>query len=200
MEMQLNMATIMKSCNGSSLVPIESRLLEEGKLYLEGEITDDTACLLERELQYLLMVHPDRDINMYITTPGGSTSAGFHIYDLLKSLKGKVHINIWGRGTVASMGAILLAGGEKGRRHVLPNTKVMIHEPKISGGMGGSATTIQRTSDFILEEKKKIVNYLAIDTNKSVEEIKAAISFDNWMSASEACEFGIADKVVSGLW
>ena len=194
--------TIMKSSNGSSLVPIESRLLEEGKIYLEGAISDESACLLEKELQYLLMAYPLRDIDLYISTPGGSTSAGFHIYDLINGLKGSthIHINMWARGTVASMGAILLAGGEKGRRFVLTNTKIMIHEPLIAGGMGGSATTIQRTAESILEEKKKIVKCLATDTNKTIEEIQTAVSFDNWMSASEACKFGIADKVVSKIW
>lgn len=88
------MDTVMKSCNGISLVPIESRLLEAGKVYLEGTITTESACLFEREIQYLLMVYPNREINVYLSTGGGLTSAGFHVYDLLQSLKGKVHVNI----------------------------------------------------------------------------------------------------------
>ncbi len=187
----------IKSSNGIALVPLESRLLADRKLYIQGEINEDTACEFEQKLQYLLSEDPQGAIDIYITTPGGMVSAGLHIYDLIKSLK--VDVNMWCRGTTASMGAIILAGGQKGRRFILPHAKIMIHEPLISGGVGGSATSIQRTAESILETKKIMVELLAADTGQTKAAIEKAISFDNYLNPKDAVAFGIVDKI-SDIW
>ncbi len=192
------MQIMTKTCSGIYAFSLESRLLADRKVYIQGEINDDTACSFEQQIQYLLSESLDQPIDIYITTPGGSVSAGLHMYDVLKSIP--VPATLWARGTTASMGAILLAGGQKGRRLILPHAKVMIHEPLIAGGLGGSATSIQRTAQSILETKQIVVDLLAQDTGKSKAAIEKAISFDNTMNAQEAVRFGIADQVVSSLW
>ena len=126
------MQVIVKTCSGISLVPLESRLLSERKIFIQGEITEETACSFEQKIIYLLTEDPDKRIDVYIDSPGGSVSAGLHIYDTIKSLH--TETNMWCRGIAASMGAIILAGGQKGRRFILPHAKVMIHEPLVSGG------------------------------------------------------------------
>ena len=192
------MQIMMKSCSGVQTVSLESRLLAERKVYIQSEIDDELACSFEQQIQYLLSEDHKKPIDIYISTPGGSVAAGLHIYDVLKSIR--VDTAIWGRGVVASMGAIILAGGQKGRRYLLPHAKVMIHEPLIAGGATGSATSIQRTAESIMETKKLTVDLLAGDTGQSKEAIEKAIAFDNYMNAREAVTFGIADKIVSGLW
>ena len=191
------MQVIVKTCSGISLVPLESRLLSERKIFIQGEITEETACSFEQKIIYLLTEDPDKRIDVYIDSPGGSVSAGLHIYDTIKSLH--TETNMWCRGTAASMGAIILAGGQKGRRFILPHAKVMIHEPLVSGGVGGCAASIQRTAESIMETKRLTIELLAADTGKRKTEIEKAISFDNYMNAREAVRFGICDKVVSGV-
>ena len=192
------MQIMLKSCSGVQTVSLESRLLADRKVYIQGEIDDEMACRFEQQLQYLLSEDDGKPIDIYINTPGGNVAAGLHMYDVLKSIR--VNSTMWCRGTTASMGAIILAGGQKGRRLILPHAKVMIHEPLIAGGVGGSATSIQRTAESIMETKKITVELLATDTGKSKAAIEQAIAFDNYMNANEAVRFGIADKVVSSLW
>ena len=192
------MQIMMKSCSGVQTVPLESRLLADRKVYIQGEIDDETACVFEQQIQYLLSEDPEKPIDIYINTPGGSVAAGLHMYDVLKSIH--TNVTMWCRGTTASMGAILLAGGQKGQRYVLPHAKIMIPEPLTAGGVGGSATSIQRTAESIMETKKITIELLAADTGQSKEAIEKAIAFDNYMNAQKAVSFGIADKVVSGLW
>lgn len=192
------MQIMMKSCSGVQTVSLESRLLANRKVYIQGEIDDEMACSFEQQIQYLLSEDSEKPIDIYISTPGGSVAASLHMYDVLKSIR--VNTTMWCRGTTASMGAIILAGGQKGRRLILPHAKVMIHEPLIAGGVGGSATSIQRTAESIMETKKITVELLAADTGKSKAAIEQAIAFDNYMNAQEAVNFGIADKVVSSLW
>ena len=192
------MHIMMKSCSGVHTVSLESRLLADRKVYIQGEIDDEMACRFEQQIHYLLSGDADKPIDIYISKPGGSAAAGLHMYDVLKSIR--VNTTMWCRGTAASMGAILLAGGQRGRRLILPHAKVMIHEPLIADGVGGSATSIQRTAESIMETKKITVELLAADTCKSKMVIEQAIAFDNYMNAQEAVSFGIADKVVSSLW
>lgn len=192
------MQIMMKSCSGVHTVSLESRLLFDRRVYIQGEIDDEMACSFEQQIQYLLSEDPEKPIDIYINTPGGSVAAGLHMYDILKSIR--VNTTMWCRGTTASMGAIILAGGQKGRRLILPHAKVMIHEPLIAGGVGGSATSIQRTAESIMETKKIMVELLPVDTGKSKAAIEQAIAFDNYMNAQEAVNFGIADKVVSSFW
>lgn len=189
---------MLKSCNGVHTVSLESRLLADRKVYIQGEIDDEMACGFEQQIQYLLSEDSEKPIDIYISTPGGNVAAGLHMYDVLKSIR--VDTTLWCRGITASMGAIILAGGQKGRRLVLRHAKIMIHEPLIAGGVGGSATSIQRTAESIMETKKITVELLAADTGKSKAAIEQAIAFDNYMNAQQAVDFGIADRVVSSLW
>ena len=191
------MQVIVKTCSGISLVPLESRLLSERKIFIQGEITENMACDFEQKIMYLLAEDSGKRIDVYIDSPGGNVSAGLHIYDTIKSLR--TEINMWCRGTAASMGAIILAGGQKGRRFILPHAKGMIHEPQVSGGVGGCVASIQRTAESIMETKRITIELLAADTGREKSEIEKAISFDNYMNASEAVSFGICDRVVPGV-
>lgn len=192
------MQIMTKTCSGVYTFSLESRLLADRKVYIQGPIDDDMSNSFEQQIQYLLSEDADRPIDIYINTPGGSVSAGLHMYDVLKSIP--VNTTMWCRGTTASMGSIILAGGQKGRRLILPHAKVMIHEPLVAGNVGGSATSIQRTAESIMETKKIMVDLLAQDTGRSEEEIEQAIAYDNYMNACEAVRFGLADKVVTSLW
>ena len=190
------MMTSVKSSNGITLVPEETRLLSQRKLFIEGAITSETACSFVRQVMVLLAEAPESPIDIFINSPGGEVNAGLLIYDTVKSLK--TDVNTYCIGMAASMAAILLAGTQKDRRFILPHSRVMIHEPLIPGGAGvtGSATSIQRTAESIMETKRISVELLAQDTGKSVEEIEDAISYDNYMNAEEAVAFGLCDAVV----
>ena len=184
-----------KSSNGSSWIPIESWLLPEGKLFIEGEITEETANEFIQKLMYMKKEKPEEKIRIYVNSRGGEVNAGMLIYDAIKGLKNETDIICI--GIAASMAAIILAGGQKGHRFILPHSKVMIHEPLVAGGIGGSATTIQRTAESILETKRVSVELLASDTGKSIEDVEKAISFDNFMNAQEAVAFGICDGIIT---
>ena len=184
-----------KSSNGLAWIPIESWLLPEGKLFIEGEITEETANEFIQKLMYMKKEKPEEKIRIYVNSRGGEVNAGMLIYDAIKGLKNEADIICI--GIAASMAAIILAGGQKGHRFILPHSKVMIHEPLVAGGIGGSATTIQRTAESILETKRVSVELLASDTGKSVEDVEKAISFDNFMNAQEAVAFGICDGIIT---
>ena len=187
------MNTIIKSSNGISLAPIESRLLSDRKLFIEGEITAASACEFVRAIMLLVKEDADKPIDIYINSPGGEVNAGLLIYDTLKGVK--TEINLHCIGMAASMAAIILAGGKKGHRFILRHSRTMIHEPLISGGVGGSATSIKRTAESIMETKRISVELLASDTGKTRKEIEAAISFDNYMNAEESIAFGLCDSI-----
>ena len=145
----------------------------------------------------LVKENAEKPIDVYISSPGGEITAGMHIYDTLKGLK--TEVNLHGRGTVASMAAILLASGEKGHRYINPHAKIMIHEPLIAGGVGGNASTIKRTAESILETKAMAVDLLAKSTGQTKKQIEAAISYDNYMNAEECIRFGIADSIETSI-
>lgn len=187
-----------KSSSGNSWIPIESYLLPEGKIFITDTITMETANEFVQKIMYLKKENPQNRTRIYIDSPGGEVNAGLVIYDCLKSLESEVEI--YCLGMAASMAAIILAGGQKGRRFILPHSKIMIHEPLISGGVEGSATSIQRTAESIMETKKLSVKLLAADTGKSIEEIENAISFDNYLNANEAIQFGICDRIVREIF
>lgn len=187
------MNTIIKSSNGISLAPIESRLLSDRKLFIEGEITAASACEFVRAIMLLVKEDADKPIDIYINSPGGEVNAGLLIYDTLKGVK--TEINLHCIGMAASMAAIILAGGKKGHRFILRHSRTMIHEPLISGGVGGSATSIKRTAESIMETKRISVELLATDTGKTRKEVEAAISFDNYMNAEESIAFGLCDTI-----
>lgn len=182
-----------ESCNGTREVSLRTRHFSNRKLFLTGEVTEEMANNFVSEFLYL--VEKGEPVDIYINSPGGSVNAGLLIYDVIQSCAEKLEINIYCIGMAASMGAIILAGGQKGRRYILPHSKVMIHEPLIAGGMGGSATSIKKTADSILETKAITNGILAKHTGKTVEEIDEATSFDNFMNAKEAVEFGICDEI-----
>ena len=182
-----------ESCNGTREIQLRTKHFTNGKLFLTGEVTDEMANSFVSELLYL--VDKGEPIDIYINSPGGSVNAGLVIYDVIQSCAGKIDINMYCIGMAASMGAVILAGGQKGRRFILPHSKVMIHEPLIAGGMGGSATSIKKTADSILETKAITNGILAKHTGKTLEEIDAATSFDNFMNAEEAIAFGLVDEI-----
>lgn len=191
------MNTIIKSSNGISLAPIESRLLSDRKLFIEGEITSPSACEFVRAIMLLIKEDANKPIDIYINSPGGEVNAGLLIYDALKGVK--TEINLHCIGMAASMAAIILAGGKKGHRFILRHSRTMIHEPLISGGVGGSATSIKRTAESIMETKRISVDLLASDTGKTRKEVEAAISFDNYMNAEESIAFGLCDTIETSI-
>lgn len=191
------MNTIIKSSNGISLAPIESRLLSDRKLFIEGKITSPSACEFVRAIMLLIKEDANKPIDIYINSPGGEVNAGLLIYDALKGVK--TEINLHCIGMAASMAAIILAGGKKGHRFILRHSRTMIHEPLISGGVGGSATSIKRTAESIMETKRISVDLLASDTGKTRKEVEAAISFDNYMNAEESIAFGLCDTIETSI-
>ncbi|MCR5426257.1 MAG: ATP-dependent Clp protease proteolytic subunit [Lachnospiraceae bacterium] len=182
-----------ESCNGLHQISLQTRHLTNRKLFLTGEVTDAMANDFVSELLYL--AETQEPIDIYINSPGGSVSAGLVIYDVIQACENKVPINMYCIGMAASMGAVILAGGQKGRRFILPHSKCMIHEPLISGGMGGSATSIKKTAESILETKAITNGILAKHTGKTIEEIDDATAFDNFMNAEEAIAFGLCDEI-----
>lgn len=191
------MNTIIKSSNGISLAPIESRLLSDRKLFIEGEITAASACEFVRAIMLLVKEDADKPIDIYINSPGGEVNAGLLIYDTLKGVKTETNLHCI--GMAASMAAIILAAGKKGHRFILRHSRTMIHEPLISGGVGGSATSIKRTAESIMETKRISVELLASDTGKTRKEVEAAISFDNYMNAEESIAFGLCDTIETSI-
>lgn len=191
------MNTIVKSSNGISLVPVNSKLLSERKIFLEGDITAESANEFVKAIMLLVKENSEKPIDIYIHSPGGEVNAGLLIYDTLKGLQ--TEINLHCIGIAASMAAIILASGKKGHRFILPHSKTMIHEPLIAGGVGGSATSIKRTAESIMETKRIAVELLAKDTGRTEREVESAISFDNYMNAEEAIEFGICDSIETSI-
>ncbi|MCD8146241.1 MAG: ATP-dependent Clp protease proteolytic subunit [Clostridiales bacterium] len=192
------MYAIAKSSSGITLIPIESRLLAERKVFLKGEITADSAGEFMQEVMYLVNEDAGKPIDIYINSPGGSVNdAGLMLYDFIKGLKTEVNLHCV--GMAASMAAILMASGPKGHRYILPHGGMMIHEPLIAGGVGGSATSIWQTAENIMEKKRVIVELLSADTGKSREEVEEAISFDNFMNAEEAIAFGLCDHIETSI-
>lgn len=172
---------------------IYSRLLKDRIIFLGEEVNDVTASLVVAQLLYLAAEDPDKDINLYINSPGGSVTAGMAIYDTMQYIRPDVSTICI--GMAASMGAFLLAGGAKGKRYALPNAEVMIHQP--SGGARGQATDIQIHAENILRTKKKLNEILAANTGKSFDEIAHDTERDNFMTAEEAKEYGLIDAVIT---
>ena len=187
------MNTMIKGSNGITLVPAETRLLSDRKVFIEGEITASSACEFVRAVMLLVKESVDKPIDVYINSPGGEVNAGLLIYDTMKSID--IEINLHCIGMAASMAAIIFAGGKMGHRYITPHGQVMIHEPLIVGGLGGSATSIMRSAESVMEMKKLTVELLSADTHRSREEVEAAISYDNTMNAEAAVAFGICDSI-----
>ena len=178
---------------GERSYDIYSRLLKDRIIFLGEEVNDVTASIVVAQLLFLAAEDPDKDINLYINSPGGSVTAGMAIYDTMQYIKPDVSTICI--GMAASMGAFLLAGGAKGKRFALPNSEVMIHQP--SGGARGQATEIQIAAENILRTKKKLNEVLAENTGKPYEQIVRDTERDNYMSAQEAVEYGLIDAVIT---
>ena len=186
---------IEQSGRGERAFDIYSRLLKERIIFLVGPVDDHTANLVVAQLLFLESENPDKDIYFYINSPGGSVTAGMSIYDTMKFIKPDVQTLCLGQA--ASMGAFLLSAGTKGKRFALPNSRVMIHQPLISGGLGGQASDIEIHARELLKLKEKLNKILADHTGKSIEEVARDTDRDNFMSAQEAMEYGLIDKVIT---
>ncbi len=183
---------VEQTSRGERSYDIYSRLLNDRIIFLSDEVNDATASLVVAQLLYLEAQDPDKDISFYINSPGGSISAGMAIYDTMNYIK--CDVSTICVGMAASMGAFLLAAGAKGKRYALPNSEIMIHQPL--GGFKGQASDIQIHADHILRIKEKMNKILAEKTGKSYKDVVKDTERDNFMSADEALEYGLIDKVM----
>lgn len=190
-----NFHILREDSNGVSIIPIDAQLLSDRKIYIDGMIDCDMAIDFSKKMMKLMQ--DDDPIDIYISSPGGEVNAGLCIYDIIQSCNND--INMYCIGSACSMAAVLLAAGQKGRRYILPHSKVMIHEVLVSGGIGGSATSISEISKSILGTRDIVNGILAKHTGKSIKDINKATSFDNYMTAEEAVKFGICDEIINGL-
>ncbi len=185
---------IERSGNGERSYDIFSRLLKDRIVFVDGEINDLNADLVVAQILFLESENPDKDISMYINSPGGSVTAGLAIYDTMQYVKCDIQTICMGQA--CSMGAILLAGGTEGKRYALPSSRVMIHQP--SGGVQGQESDIAVQAKEIMRLKKLSIDYLSQKTKKSADIIAKDIERDFFMSAQEALEYGIVDHVMPG--
>ncbi len=186
----------VESHNGIREVSIYTKHLGNRRIFLSGEIRQEMANDIVAQLLYL-EAESDEPIFLYINSNGGEINAGLYIYDVLQSMK--IPVYTYCTGIAASMAAVLLAGGQPGRRFILPHSKTMIHEPLLAGGVGGSATSIRNISDSILETRRIVNGILAKHTGKTLKEIDKATSFDNYMNAEKSVAFGLCDRVVTSM-
>jgi ATP-dependent Clp protease protease subunit len=184
---------IEQSGRGERAYDIYSRLLKERVVFLVGPVNESTANLIVAQLLFLESENPDKDINFYINSPGGSVSAGLAIYDTMQFIKSPVSTTCM--GLAASMGAFLLAAGANGKRYCLPNSRVMIHQP--SGGFSGQASDIEIQAKEILYLRRRLNEMMAKHTGQAIDIIEKDTDRDNFMSAEEAVKYGIIDKVLS---
>ena len=183
---------IEQSSRGERSYDIFSRLLNDRIIVLSDEVNDATASLVVAQLLYLEGQDPEKDISLYINSPGGSVTAGFAIYDTMQYIK--CDVSTICMGMAASMGAFLLSSGAKGKRFALPNSEIMIHQP--SGGAQGQATEIEITAKQILKIRERLNKILADNTGKPIDIIAKDTERDNFMSADEALDYGLVDKVI----
>ena len=184
---------VEQTSRGERNYDIYSRLLKDRIIFLSDEVNDVTASLVVAQLLFLEAEDPNKDMHLYINSPGGSVTAGMAIYDTMQYIK--CDVSTICIGMAASMGAFLLAGGAKGKRFALPNAEVMIHQPL--GGAKGQATEIQIAAEHILRTRKKLNEMLAANTGKSYEEVARDTERDNYMTAEEAKEYGLIDNVIT---
>ena len=183
---------IEQTSRGERSYDIYSRLLKERIIFLGEEVSDVSASVIVAQMLFLEADDPEKDIQLYINSPGGSVTAGMAIYDTMQYIK--CDVSTVCIGMAASMGAFLLAGGKKGKRFALPNAEIMIHQP--SGGAQGQATEIQIAAEHILRTKQKLNEILSANTGQPLETIKADTERDNFMSADEAKAYGLIDEIL----
>ncbi len=179
---------------GERSYDIYSRLLADRIIFLGEEVSELSAGLVVAQMLFLESQDPEKDIRLYINSPGGSISAGFAIYDTMQYIK--CDVSTICLGLAASFGAFLLCGGARGKRMALPNSEIMIHQPAIAGGVKGQATDIRIVSDQIQRSKRRLNQIMARNTGRTEEEITAATERDNYMSAREALDFGLIDQII----
>ena len=184
---------IEQTSRGERSFDIYSRLLKENVIFLVGQVEDYMANLVVAQLLFLESENPDKDIHLYINSPGGSVTAGMAIYDTMQFIKPDVSTMCIGQA--ASMGALLLAGGAKGKRYCLPNSRMMIHQPL--GGYQGQATDIEIHAKEILDMKQRLNEILAYHTERPIKEVEKDTDRDNFLTASQAVEYGLIDQVVN---
>ena len=183
---------IDQSGAGERSYDIYSRLLKDRIIFIDEEITDHTTSLVVAQLLYLEAEDPEKDINVYINSPGGSVTAGMAIYDTMRYVKPDICTICMGLG--ASMGSLLLSSGTKGKRYALPNAEIMIHQPL--GGAQGQATDVKIHTEWLLKTREKLNRILSENTGQPLETIERDTERDNFMSAQEALEYGLIDRVV----
>lgn len=184
---------IEQTSRGERSYDIFSRLLKERIVFLGEEVNPTTSSLIVAQMMFLEAEDPDKDIHFYINSPGGSVSDGYAIYDTMHYVK--CDVATYCMGMAASMGAFLLAGGQKGKRFALPNAEVMIHQPL--GGTKGQATEIEIAAKQILRTRENLNRILSENTGRPIEEIARDTERDNWMTAKEALDYGLIDKIIT---
>ena len=187
---------IEKNDRGERSYDIFSKLLSDRIIFLGEKVSDASAELIIAQLLYLEAEDPERDIQLYINSPGGSVSAGFAIYDTMQFIKCDVCTLCI--GLAASFGSFLLAGGTKGKRMALPNAEIMIHQPAVSGGIQGPASDIRIMSEHIQRSKRRLNRILAQNCGRTEEEVERDTDRDHFMTAQEAKEYGLIDKIITG--
>ena len=185
---------VEQTSRGERSYDIFSRLLNDRIIMLSDQVNDTTASLVVAQLLFLESQDTEKDIALYINSPGGSITSGMAIYDTMQYIK--CDVSTICIGMAASMGAFLLAAGAKGKRFALPNSEIMIHQPLISGGLSGQCTDIKIHSDHLLRTRQKMNELLALNTGKPIEQVQADTERDNYMTAQEALEYGLIDKVI----
>ena len=186
---------VEQTSRGERSYDIYSRLLKDRIIFLDTEVNDASASLIVAQLLFLEAEDPEKDIQFYINSPGGSISAGMSIYDTMNYIK--CDVSTMCMGMAASMGAFLLAGGAKGKRYALPNAEIMIHQPSIHGnGVQGQATDIKIVSDQLQKSKQRLNRILAENTGRTIEEVAIATERDNFLSVEEALDFWLIDKII----
>lgn len=192
--MSLVPMVVEQTSRGERSYDIFSRLLNDRIIMLCDQVTDATASLVVSQLLYLEGQDSEKDISLYINSPGGSVTAGMAIYDTMQYIK--CDVSTICLGLAASMGAFLLSSGAKGKRLALPNSEIMIHQPLISGGLSGQCTDIKIRADHLVRTKQNLNRVLSENTGKSLDIIERDTDRDNFMSADEAMEYGLIDKVI----
>lgn len=185
---------VEQTSRGERSYDIFSRLLNDRIIMLSDQVNDTTASLVVSQLLYLESQDGEKDISLYINSPGGSITAGMAIYDTMNYIK--CDVSTICIGMAASMGAFLLSSGAKGKRFSLPNSEILIHQPLISGGLSGQCTDIKIHSDHLVRTRQKMNEILAANTGKPIEQIQIDTERDNYMYAQEALEYGLIDKVI----
>jgi ATP-dependent Clp protease, protease subunit len=185
---------VEQTARGERSYDIYSRLLKDRIIFLGSPISDDVANIVIAQILFLEMENPEKDIHLYINSPGGSVTAGLGIYDIMQFVK--CDIRTYCTGMAASMGSLLLAAGAKGKRYVLPHSRVMIHQPLIQGGLAGQASDIEIHARELIDMKHRLTKIYEKHTGQPVERLTRDMDRDNFMSADAAVKYGLADQIV----